>query len=270
MSKIKYLNPANYIRYANNRLISLRIRYGSPMIVVSEALGERINFIVASQKEYFLRAKLSYVREKTTMSWIENHIKPGDVVYDIGSNVGAYSLLIGKKLAGEGKVIAFEPESSNYYSLNRNIVANQLSDTVIGLCMGFDSALKVEKFFLSSIIPGSATHSVGKPESEGVKFTPEHVQGVLTMSLDQFVKLDDVPFPDHIKIDVDGNEGLIIENAPKTLSDPRVKTLVIEIAENVSHGIIEKKIESYGFQALEREKYPETKHGVIHNILYKK
>ena len=90
------------------------------------------------------------------------------------------------------------------------------------------------------------------------------------MSLDQFVKLDDVPFPDHIKIDVDGNEGLIIENAPKTLSDPRVKTLVIEIAENVSHGIIEKKIESYGFQALEREKYPETKHGVIHNVLYKR
>lgn len=44
-------------------------------------------------------------------------------------------------------MIAFEPESSNYYSLNRNIVVNKLLDAVTGLCMGFDSTLKMEIFF---------------------------------------------------------------------------------------------------------------------------
>ena len=130
MTKIKYLNPINYLRYIKNKLISLRIRYGAPMIVASQALGEQINFVVASQKEYFIRAKLSYIREKTTMNWIENHIQLKDVVYDIGANVGAYSLLIGKKLAaGGGKVIAFEPESSNYYS-NLGYNTSQISNGI--------------------------------------------------------------------------------------------------------------------------------------------
>lgn len=98
MVKMKYLNLVNCIRYIKNKLIGLRLEYGAPMMVVARVLGEQINFVVASQKEYFLRAKLSYVHEKATMSWIENHILPKDVVYDIGANVGAYALLIGKNL----------------------------------------------------------------------------------------------------------------------------------------------------------------------------
>ena len=191
-----------------------------------------------------MRAKLSYISEQTTMNWIESQIKQNDVVFDIGANVGAYSLLIGKKLVGGGSVLAFEPESSNFYSLNRNIIANDLS--------------------------GSATHSVGKAESEMVQFKPEHVQGILTFSLDQFVEMDRVPFPNHFKIDVDGNEGLIIEHSSKTLSDPRLKSLVIEISENISLGKIEKTIESHGFQVFEKEEWKTEKHGTVNNILYLK
>jgi FkbM family methyltransferase len=267
---MKFLNPKNYFRFLKNRLIKYRIRYGSPMRIVSNALGENIAFIVSSEKEYFMRAKLSYISEQTTMNWIETQIKQNDVVFDIGANVGAYSLLIGKKLVGGGSVLAFEPESSNFYSLNRNIVANDLSGTVTALCMGFDTDLKVEKFFLSSTVPGSATHSVGKAESEMIKFKPEHVQGILTFSLDQFVEMDRVPFPNHIKIDVDGNEGLIIDHSSKTLSDSRLKSLVIEISENVSLGKIEKTIESHGFQIFEKEEWKTDKHGTVKNILYVK
>ena len=267
MSVGKFLNPFNYIRYGRNRLLSLRIRYGAPLAVWEKALGEQVCFIVSSEKEYWMRAKLSYSAEKTTMNWIAHHVDRGDIVYDIGANVGAYSLLLGKRI-GRGGVYSFEPESSNYYSLNRNIVANQLSDRVTGICMAFDDSLKVERFFLSSVIPGSATHSVGKAESEGVQFKPEHIQGIITMSLDQFVELDRVSFPNHIKIDVDGNEGLIINGGSKTLSDPRVKTVVIEISENVSHGEIEKKIESYGLSEVEKEEWDSGKHGKIFNVFY--
>ena len=267
---MKYLNPSNYLRFIKNKLITYRIRYGSPIRVMSKALGENVVFIVSSEKEYFMRAKLSYTTERTTMNWIGSQIKQSDVVYDIGANVGAYSLLIGKKLVGGGSVFAFEPESSNYYSLNRNIVANDLAGTVTALCLGFDADLKVEKFFLSSTIPGSATHSVGKAESESIKFKPEHIQGVLTFSLDQFVEMDGVPFPNHIKIDVDGNEGLIIDHSSKTLSDPRLRSLVIEISENISHGKVEKIIESHGFQVFEKEEWETDTHGTISNILYVK
>jgi len=87
---MKYLNPSNYMRFIKNKLITYRIRYGSPFRVTSKALGENVVFIVSSEKEYFMRAKLSYTTERTTMNWIGSQIKQNDVVYDIGANVGAY------------------------------------------------------------------------------------------------------------------------------------------------------------------------------------
>lgn len=69
---------------------------------------------------------------------------------------------------------------------------------------------------------------------------------------------------------MDGIEGLTIENASKTLSDTRLKILIIEISENISYGMIEKKIESYGFKVLEKEEYPSKKHEVTYNLLYKR
>lgn len=82
--------------------------------------------------------------------------------------------------------------------------------------------------------------------------------------------MDRIPIPNHIKIDFDGSEGLIVDHSSKTLSDPRLKSLVIEISENISHGRVEKIIESYGFQVLEKEEWKTDRHGTINNILYVK
>ncbi len=57
-------------------------------------------------------------------------------------------------------------------------------------------------------------------------------QGVLGMSVDSFLSRFDVPFPTHIKIDVDGIEPEILEGAPATLADPRLKSVLLEIDEN--------------------------------------
>ncbi len=269
MSLKKYLNPISYLRYIRNRIINLRIRFGPPMPVWVQALNEKICFIVTSDKEYWMRAQLSYEAEKSTMHWIENMIGPDDVIYDIGANVGAYSLLIGKRISSKGALYSFEPSSANYFSLNRNIIANSLSKKATAICLGFDESLKIEKFFLSSLVPGSATHSVGKPESEGVSFQPQHEQGIITMSVDQFVMMAGVRFPNHMKIDVDGNEGLIIKGALKTLSDPRLKSLVIEISENVSNGKIEKKIQECGLTEKEKEVWrSDGPNGTICNYIY--
>ena len=41
-----------------------------------------------------------------------------------------------------------------------------------------------------------------------------------------------MPFPDHIKIDVDGIENKIIEGGSKTLKNPQLKSILIEINSN--------------------------------------
>jgi len=69
------------------------------------------------------------------MHWIENFVKQGDIVWDIVAIIGAYTLLLGKRMksrGGERSIFSFEPESSNFYSLNRNVQLNQLSDFSYG------------------------------------------------------------------------------------------------------------------------------------------
>src|SRR5262245_24362605 len=55
-------------------------------------------------------SRLQSVRkEPWTARWINEFIKPGDVVYDIGANVGAYALLAAKVTKHRARVYAFEP-----------------------------------------------------------------------------------------------------------------------------------------------------------------
>jgi hypothetical protein len=55
------------------------------------------------------------------------------------------------------------------------------------------------------------------------------VQGMIGFSMDDFIARFDVPFPQFLKIDVDGIEWPILQGAEKTLRDPRLKSLLAEL-----------------------------------------
>ena len=125
------------------------------------------------------------------MYWLNHIVGPGDVVYDIGANVGAYSLYAAKRLDSinpEGKVYAFEPAFSNFFSLCRNIELNHLHDVVVPFALAFGSGRYETYFFLRSTQAGAALHGVSEPSSEGAVFEPKFRQGVNVISLDSFVK----------------------------------------------------------------------------------
>jgi hypothetical protein len=133
----KYFRLSAYVRKA--RLIAARLvlGWGIPLKNKTRVDGHLIRFKASSFLEYFLRAEESYTREKVTMYWIRNYISEDDVILDIGANVGAYSLLIGKMVtSGHGRVYAIEPEASNFKALNDNIRLNSLSSTVIAIFIG--------------------------------------------------------------------------------------------------------------------------------------
>ena len=43
-----------------------------------------------------------------------SEVSPGQVFYDVGSNVGEYAMFLAKRVMEEGKVVAFEPVKSSY------------------------------------------------------------------------------------------------------------------------------------------------------------
>jgi FkbM family methyltransferase len=228
--------------------------------------GEKINFVVTSFLEYSLRAKQSYEREKVTMRWIKEFICQDDVVFDVGANVGAYSLVIGKMLKEKvGKVYAFEPEAGNYYSLNRNIRVNNLEGRVLAYSMAFGKEELATTLFLSSTVTGSALHGIGDSVSEGRRFQAGFVQGVVVQTMQKFCRSRGSIVPNHVKIDVDGNEFDVLLGMGKLLTHPELRSLMVEVNEDLYPTQISNLMEESGFKELMREKWDRKN---TYNIVY--
>ena len=229
---------------------------GIPLRVTTYIDRYQIKFLTTSALEYSLRAQKSYSRERVTMNWLRNIVDSGDIVYDVGANVGAYSLYAGKKLgASAGRVYAFEPAFFNFSALCTNIEANSLNEIVVPFPVAFGDGTRPDKLFLSSTISGSALHAVGRKESDGGPFTPRFIQGIFSLTLDKFCSFKNVMFPNHLKIDVDGTEGEIVRGMSLTMNDPRLKSIMIEINSDNGSESVEKLICDNGFELVDEEKW---------------
>jgi FkbM family methyltransferase len=151
------------------------------------------------------RARSLYTKEPGTIAWLRDTLRPGDVFYDIGANIGCYSLVAAQLVGPTGHVYAFEPHVFNAASLLRNIQANGLQDVVTVLPIALGRSTGLHRFFYNSLRPGSSGHRLG--------YTLDPcLVSVLTqsMTLDAFQAGGCLKSPDVVKIDVDGNELQIL------------------------------------------------------------
>ena len=173
------------------------------------------------------RAETLLTKEPETIEWIDG-FKGESVLWDIGANVGVYSLYAALK--PHVRVLAFEPSSSNYYVLNSNIRINQMGKKIQALCIAFNNETKLDYLYKASTeIGGSGRFFAETTDAVGQEFATIFTQGMIGFSIDDFIRLFNPPFPNHIKIDVDGIENKLIQGASKTLADNRLKSILIEL-----------------------------------------
>ena len=133
------------------------------------------------------------------------------------------------------QVIAFEPAAVNYFVLAKNIELNGLDETVTGLNIALDEHTGLGTLLMPATRMGSSSHTYrGGTQETGAWSAPSgasvtHRQAVLAYTIDDFIEAYQPAFPTHIKIDVDGNEALVLRGATRTLQDPRLESLVIEV-----------------------------------------
>ncbi|WP_341705594.1 FkbM family methyltransferase [Ferrovibrio sp.] len=173
------------------------------------------------------RVQSLFSKEPSTIEWLDS-FPAGAILLDAGANVGMYSVYAA--VVREARVYAFEPESQNYATLCRNIVANKLSDRVIAWSAALSDVESFDRLYLSQFQAGASCHSFGESvdpylQEKASPFT----QGCFATTIDRLVASGTVPVPNFIKIDVDGIEHKIIRGAEKTLQDPAVASLLIEI-----------------------------------------
>jgi len=193
----------------------------------------------------------SCIKEPEVVRWIET-FKKDDVFYDIGACIGAYSL-IGSLYAKD--VFAFEPAFFNYNLLLKNITHNIKKGYIENNITPVYNALSVKTgicvFNYSRLEDGSALHVLdGIIDYKGDPFEPVYSQDMLSLSLDDFISIYKCPIPNHIKIDVDGNEYEILQGMPVTLSKPSLRSIMVEM--HPSDAEIEMLLVGYGFALYEK------------------
>ena len=167
-------------------------------------------------------------KEPETIEWIDT-FAPGETLWDIGANVGIYSMYAGVKGI---KTFAFEPHFANYQQLCVTVAVNSLQDMVMPLCLAFAEKKSVSAIHLASLEIGTSMSNFGAAlDFRGNAFEPAFRQGMIGYDIDSFVEDFGVEIPDHIKIDVDGIELAIVSGAQKTLANPKVQSVSIELIE---------------------------------------
>lgn len=194
-----------------------------------EINGTRMVFD-ANEEFHLLRAELLETKEPETLAWIDS-FRDGEVFFDIGANIGVFSVYAA--LHRKCDVYAFEPEAKNYACLNKNILLNGVGRQIKALNIGLHDRTGLEFLNLHDLASGAALHALGEPlDWRRKRFEPKFEQAVLAFTLDEIVERFGLPVPDHVKLDVDGNEDRVIRGGRKTFSNPRLKSLQIEINEN--------------------------------------
>ncbi len=184
----------------------------------------------ANEELHLLRAEWLDKKEPETLEWI-NGFEEGEVFYDVGANVGVFSLYAA--LHRRCDVFAFEPEAKNYACLNKNILLNRLGRRIKALNVGLHDRTCIEFLQLHDLESGAALHALGEAiDWRKERFAAKFEQAVLAFGLDDFIEQFGAPVPNHIKLDVDGNEDKIIRGGKRTFSNPAMKSLLIELNEN--------------------------------------
>lgn len=212
-------------------------------------IKNRVYKFLSNNDLLLYRSKTFFDKEPETNKWVEK-IPSDGIFYDVGANVGIFTVLASAYCK---KVYAFEPVALNYSVLNQNLMMNKLDKNTVAYCLAISDKSSFDTMRLSSNMVGSAHHSFGiDRDACHNEFSPVFKQGSFGVSLDDLVYVYNFDCPTFLKIDVDGNEHLVIGGATKLLKDQRLKSVLIELNKNltVDQGLVE-IIKNNGFKLTE-------------------
>jgi FkbM family methyltransferase len=135
-----------------------------------------------------------------------DHVRPADVVFDIGANVGFFTLFAAK-LARNGFVYAFEPLPRNLDYLRRHLAMNKI-ENADALPIALAAATGTARFAVAD-----SPAMGGLSESGGLE--------VVTDTVDRLVAEGRVRLPDFMKIDVEGAEHDVLRGAEAVLREAK-------------------------------------------------
>jgi FkbM family methyltransferase len=147
--------------------------------------------------------------ESPVQKILAERLRPGMIFYDLGANIGFYSLMAARILGANGQIFSFEPDSKAVERLRHNIARNGFQNVTI-VEAGVWSESGTMNFVAAD--PSSPDHGTGRITREG-----DAARGRVArcVALDDFTQ--GAPPPDAIKCDVEGAEVEVFRGAKNLL-----------------------------------------------------
>lgn len=195
--------------------------------------NKKTNFFVPNQIIQW-RVNTIFSKEPETIEWISKFKNKNKIVFwDIGANIGLYSIYAAQKFKNI-IVYAFEPSTSNLRVLSRNISINNLHNKIFINQLPLSEKAKNNTLMNEpEFIEGWAMNTYGKPiDYQGKKFNVKQKYNIFGTNINFLLDNKIIEMPNYIKIDVDGIEDKIIQGGNKYLKNKKLKSISIEIDEN--------------------------------------
>jgi FkbM family methyltransferase len=154
------------------------------------------------------RVKTFATKESSTLDWIDS-FESDAVFWDVGANIGLYSIYAAK--TKNAQVFAFEPSVFNLEFLAKNIYTNDLQQNISIFPLALSNKTDFNLFKMDNPIWGGALSAFGVDyDQSGGVFNTSFEYSIAGLSADRVMEVFKLPPPNHIKIDVDGIEHLIL------------------------------------------------------------
>lgn len=166
-----------------------------------------------------LNLSINGIYEDFETDLVKKEVRQGDVVIDIGANIGYYTTMFAKLVGNSGKVFAFEPDPTNYELLKKNIDANGFTNVILEQKALSDNH---GKMMLNLNNKNTAGHHLDFKNENSVNSVKVDV-----LSLDDYFsdKNIDINF---IKMDVEGAESNVIKGMPNILKTSKNLKMIVE------------------------------------------
>lgn len=193
------------------------------------------------------RAETLLTKEPGTIRWIEANVRPGDVFYDIGSNIGLYALYAAERI-GEGFVYAFEPHISTAKSLLKNVSLNDCGKRIHVVTSALHDTMGFFTFNYRKMGIGSSGHQLGHPVDEfGRAFIPEATEIKFSVTINAMILMGAIQPATLIKLDVDGNELAILRGMEPWIKTAPLRSIQVEVHPRDKLQVLQ-FMEPYGFE----------------------
>ncbi len=180
-------------------------------------------FVIIDGNKMFLDEKdslllsINKIYEKNETNFVKDSVNKGDIVIDIGANIGYYTLMFAKLVGDTGKIYSFEPDPRNFFILEKNIQINGYNNVIL------------EKKAVSNKL-GKSTLYVNENSAESSMHKPNNVINEIyvdLITLDNYFEVNSIT-PDFIKIDIEGYELNALKGMESILQSSNKTKIMIE------------------------------------------